>query len=219
MDISSFFPIWNQLTPEEQKRLSESAVKRTAKKGTLLHNGESDCAGLFLIESGQLRSYILSEDGREVTLYRLFEYDICLFSASCMMQSLMFDITIEAEKDSSFWVVPPEVYKEIMAFSAPLANYTNDIMATHFSEAMWLIEQVLWKSLDRRLAAFLLEEANIEETLILKMTHEQIANHLGTAREVITRMLKYFQGEGLVSLSRGTIKITSRKQLQELSEE
>ena len=213
MEFSEYFPIWNKLTPAQQDILSQRAVQRRTKKGAVLHNGTMDCLGLLLVREGQLRAYIYSDSGREVTIYRLFERDICLFSASCMMQSIQFDITIEAEKDSAFWVIPPEIYKRLMEESAPLANYTNQIMASRFTEVMWLVEQIMWKSLDQRLAAFLLEESALENTPVLKITHERIANHMGTAREVVTRMLRYFQGEGMVALSRGAVTIEDPKKL------
>lgn len=214
MELLNFFPIWNQLTKSEQERLCRISQKRIVPKNTLIHNGSADCVGLLLIESGQLRAFISSEEGREVTLYRLFERDICLFSASCMMPSIQFDIFIETEKDSVLWVIPPKAYREMMEKSAALANYTNQIMASRLSEIMWLIEQVMWKSFDKRLAAFLIEESILEDSTILKITHEKIANHLGTAREVVTRMLKYFQTEGIVSLTRGTIQIINTNKLE-----
>ncbi|MEE0752106.1 Crp/Fnr family transcriptional regulator [Frisingicoccus sp.] len=216
MDFADYFPIWDKLTPVQREKISRSAIRRNVKKGTLLHNGSMDCLGLLLIRSGQLRAYIFSDEGREITIYRLFERDICLFSASCMMQSIQFDIAIEAEKDSEIWIIPPDIYKKIMEESAPAANYTNQIMASRFSEVMWLIEQIMWKSFDRRLAAFLLEESALEDSRVLKITHEKIANHMGTAREVVTRMLRYFQNEGMVQLSRGTIEITDSGRLEEL---
>ena len=132
------------------------------------------------------------------------------------MHSVQFDVTIEAEKDSSFWLIPTDVYQQMMKTSAPLANYTNEIMASRFSDVMWLMEQVMWKSFDQRLAAFLLEEAALEGGERLKMTHEMIGNHLGSAREVVTRMLRYFQNEGMVRLSRGIVEITDRKKLERL---
>ena len=161
---------------------------------------------------------MISDTGREITLYRLFERDICLFSASCVMRGLQFDVSIEAEQPSEVLVVSPEVYKRVMEESAPLANYTNELMASRFSEVMWLVEQILWKSFDRRLAAFLLEESALESSDELRITHERIAAHLGTAREVVTRMLRYFQSEGLVSLSRGTVRIADRQGLEALAE-
>jgi len=216
MEFSKDFAVWDKLTAPQQQKLTACVMRRAVEKGTVLHNGSADCAGLFVIRSGQLRAYILSDEGREITLYRLFDMDICLFSAPCMMNSVQFDMVIQAEKDTDLWVIPPEVYKEIMEESAPLANYTNELMAARFSEVMWLIEQIMWKSLDKRVAAFLLEEIAIEETSCLKMTHENIANHLGTHREVITRMLRYFQSEGMVKLTRGAVEVADEAKLRAL---
>ena len=196
--------------------ITANLISRTVKKGTVIHNGSSDCTGLLLVKSGQLRAYILSDEGRKITIYRLFDMDICLFSASCMMRSIQFEIAIEAEKDTELWIIPTEIYSAITAVSATVANYTNELMATRFSDVIWLVEQIMWKSLDKRVAAFLLEESNIEGTDELKITHETIANHLGTRREVITRMLRYFQNEGMVRLSRGTVEIADRKKLEAL---
>ena len=191
-------------------------MTRNVKKGDVIHDGSTYCTGLVLVRSGQLRAYILSDEGREITIYRLFDRDMCLFSASCIMHSIQFDVTIEAEKDTTLWIIPADTYKSIMEESAPVANYTNELMASRFSDVMWLMEQVMWKSLDKRVAAFLLEEAAIEGTDALKITHETIANHLGTHREVVTRMLRYFQNEGMVKLSRGMVTIRDRDKLNDL---
>ena len=134
-----------------------------------------------------------------------------------MMRSIQFEMMIEAEKDTALWIVPTEVYQSIMQESAPVSNFTNEIMATRFSEVMWLIEQIMWKSFDKRLAAFLLEESTLEGDNTLKLTHETIANHLGTAREVVTRMLRYFQTEGMVKLARGTVEITDAEKLRQMT--
>ena len=214
MDISEYFPIWEKLNTAEKATITQAAQPRFVKKGTMVYSGSADCIGLFLIRSGQLRAYILSDEGREVTIYRLFERDICLFSASCMMSSIQFEIAIEAEKDTELWVIPTTIYKDLMERSAVIANYTNEIMASRFSEVMWLIEQIMWKSFDKRLAAFLLDESNLEGTHALKITHEIIANHLGTAREVVTRMLNYFQTEDMIILTRGGVEIRNRKKLE-----
>ncbi len=216
MEFQSCFPIWDNLTADQQDRILDSLAFRRIKKGTVIHNGSADCAGLLVVKSGQLRAYILSDEGREITVYRLFDRDICLFSASCILRSAQFDITIEAEKDTDLWVIPPEVYRGVMEASAPAANYTNEIMAARFSEVMWLVEQILWKSMDRRVASFLLEETAIEGTNRLSITHETIARHLGTHREVVTRMLRYFQDEGMVRLSRGTVELLDGKRLAAL---
>ncbi len=216
MNLSAYFSIWNKLTASQQQLLQQNATPRSVKKGTIIHNGSVDCTGLLLIGSGQLRAYILSDEGREITIYRLFERDMCLFSAYCMMNSIQFEITIEAEKDSELWVISADIYKKLMAESATVSNYTNEVMATRFSDVMWLMEQVLWKSFDKRLAEFLLHESELEDNPVLKTTHEAIGNHLGNPREVVTRMLRYFQNEGIVHLTRGTIEITDINKLKSL---
>lgn len=217
MELSGGFPIWDKLTAQQRETLTAAAAVCFAKRGTLLHGGSGDCLGLLVVREGQLRAYILSEEGREITLYRLFQRDICLFSAACAMGSLQLDIALEAEKDTEFFLIPPEVYRSVKEASAPLANYTNTLMAERFSQVMWLMEQVMWHSFDRRLAAFLLEESALEGSARLELTHERIAAHLGTAREVVTRMLRYFQSEGLVRLSRGAVELTDTAGLRRLS--
>ena len=217
MECKDYFPVWEQLTKEDQLLLQRSAVLRHSSAGTILHNGNADCVGLFIVCTGQLRAFILSEEGREITLYRLFERDMCLFSASCLLHNIQFDITIEAERDCDYWLIPPDVFQKLMHSSLAVSNYTNELMASRFSDVMWLIEQILWKSFDKRLSAFLLEESNLDGSPVLKITHEKIAAHLGTAREVVTRMLRYFQSEGMVSLTRGTIELTDLKKLQALA--
>ena len=112
MEVFEYFPVWDKLTSEQQNTLSRSALRRSVKAGSLIHGGEKECLGLLLVSSGRLRAYIFSEDGREITLYRLVERDICLFSASCMINSIQFAISIEAEKDTEFWLIPPDMYKK-----------------------------------------------------------------------------------------------------------
>ncbi|WP_270643935.1 Crp/Fnr family transcriptional regulator [Merdimonas faecis] len=217
MKFEEYFPVIRKLTKEQQKRIQEAVTEKSVEKGTVLHDGAADCTGLLVVQSGMLRAYILSEEGREITLYRLFERDVCLFSASCMMSGIQFEVTIEAEKDTRVWVIPTKVWKQLNEESAVLANYTNELMADRFTNVMWLIEQIMWKSFDKRLAEFLLEEVSVEGTSLLKITHEVIGNHLGTAREVVTRMLRYFQSEGMVKLSRGMIEITDAAGLEEVA--
>lgn len=217
MSFEQLFPVWDQLTAQEQRILKEAVVQRSAPKGTLLHNGSADCIGLILVSSGQLRAFILSDEGKEVTIYRLFERDMCLFSASCMMRGIQFDVTLEAEKDAELWLIPSDVYKKRMETSLAVSNYTNELMASRFSEVMWLVEQVMWKGMDKRLATFLLAESALEESDRLHITHERIAAHMGTAREVVTRLLRYFQNESMVALSRGIVQITDAEKLRQLA--
>jgi len=217
MQPRDYFPFYDKLEPEHQELLTRYAVRRSVPEGALLHNGEDDCMGLILIVSGQLRAFISSDEGKEITVYRLFSRDICLFSASCIMRGVQFNITITAEKPTEFWLLPPHIYKRLMEQSALIANYTNEIIASHFSEVIWLVEQIMWRRFDQRLAAFLLEESALDGSSELFITHERIASHMGTAREVVTRMLRYFQSDGIVALSRGSIRLLDEKRLNALA--
>ena len=208
---------WRDLTEKQKTILSQSIVKKNFSKGEAMRSGSLNCSGLFLIESGQIRAYIVSENGKEITLYRLFDRDVCIFSASCIMKNISFDIFIETEKETSAYLIPTPIFDKLSKESMAVQVFSNELMASRFSEVMWILEQALFMTLDKRLAIFLLEQSNIEETDIIEITHEKIANHLGSAREVVTRMLKYFQNEGMVSLRRGAINIIDRKKLEQLT--
>ncbi len=213
MSLANYFPIWNKLSPEQQEQILSVSEFRKVKAGTILHDGGPECMGLILVRSGQLRAYMLSSEGREVTITRFFEMDICLFSASCVMPNMQFDIFISAEKDCELWIIPACLYKNLIDESLPVASYSYDLICNHFSELTWLMEQIMWKKFDARLAQFLIDESRLENSNSLVITHDRIANHMGTAREVVTRMLRYFQNEGMVRLTRGTVEITDSKRL------
>lgn len=218
-ELQDYFPFWNKINEEQRTVLQGAAKKLHYEKGEAIHRGNEDCIGLLLVLTGQVRVFILSEEGKELTLYRLLPRDMCLFSASCIIPGIQFDVMITAEQDTDAVLIPPNIYKSLMESSAAVANYTNDLMASHFSDVMWLMDQILSKKLDSRLAAFLLTESSLTGKAALDITHEQIAGHLGSIREVITRMLRYFQSEGLVELARGKITLSDIKGLGALARE
>lgn len=211
-------PFWKDLTPAQRDQLADAAAVRSFAAGTSMHSGSEDCAGLFLVQTGQVRVYIFSPAGKEITLYRLFERDICIFSASCMIKDIRFDLYVEAEKDTQAILIPTHIYQMLMKSSLPVSNYTNQLVSSRFSDVMWILEQILFMSFDARLALFLLEQADLDGNGTVMMTHEVIARNLGTAREVVTRMLRYFVSEGMVELSRGGITVTNRTKLEEMSQ-
>lgn len=217
MDIGPYLPFWGELTQTQRDTLSRAVTERFFPQGTLISGGSEDCTGLILPLEGQLRAYLLTDEGKELTLYRLFPGDLCLFSASCAMRDIQFDVMVEARQDTRALLLPAPVYRSLMERSVPVANFTNQLMAGRFSDVMWLMDQILSKKLDSRLAAFLVEEGRLEGSENLSLTHDQIARHLGSAREVVTRMLKYFQAEGLVGLSRGGVRLLDRAGLERLA--
>lgn len=211
--VRDFFPFWEELTREHRDDLKQHCQPRLFQKGEVILPYKGECLGLILVQSGQFRAFVLSGNGKEVTLYRLHELDICLFSASCVMNNIQFDIQIEAEKDVQALLLPSSLYDRLVNQSIAMANYTNQLMASRFSDVMWTLEQVMFKSMDCRLAQVLLDHASNEESSELSLTHEAIARDLGSAREVVTRMLKYFRGEGLLELTRGRICLLDEKRL------
>ena len=216
MEFAAYLPFWDKLTAQQRERVASVIEYREIKKGTHIHDSNADCLGLVMVRSGQLRTYILSEDGREITISRLLEYDVSLLSASCVMPDMQFNVMIDAEKDSQFWSLPACLFKNLVEESLPVSNFARNLLSSNFSELMWLMEQIMWRSFDKRLAAFLLDEIQLEGGPVMQITHEKIANHMGTAREVVTRMLRYFQSEGMVRLTRGAIEVTDEKRLETL---
>ncbi len=211
LSLQDFFPFWEQLDPGQREEMTKHCQLRHFPKGERIHTENKQCMGLLLIQRGQLRALILSENGKEITLYRLYELDICLFSASCMMRNIQFDIQMEVEEDTDAFVVPPLLYDKLCHQSALMANYTNELLESRFSNVMWTLEQILFKSMDSRLAQALLDRSVSENTTKLHVTHEWLARDLGTAREVVTRMLKYFRDEGWIALSRGCVHLLDTK--------
>ena len=218
MEFAEYLPFWDKLNASQRQKIAEVVEYRKVKAGTHIHDSSAQCLGLVMVKAGQLRAYILSEDGREITISRLFEYDVSLLSASCVMPDMQFNVMIEAEKDTEFWSIPACLFKNLVDETLAVSSYANSLISGNFSELMWLMEQIMWRSFDKRLASFLLEEMAIEGTPVLKITHEKVANHMGTAREVVTRMLRYFQGEGMVKLTRGAIEILNPKTLEALQD-
>lgn len=217
--LEKYLPFWRKLTKSQQDMLQAVVREQSYKKGTLLHNGSTDCNGLFLVTGGQLRAYTISDEGKELTLYRLLEREMCLFSASCIMNDIQFDVMVAVEEDTTVLHIPADTYKQLMSESLAVATYTNQLLSSRFSDVMWLMDQTLNKKLDARMAALLLEEGELRGTDILTITHEQLGNHLGSAREVVTRMLKYFQNEGLVRLGRGSIRLLDKARLRTLGKD
>ena len=213
-----FFPFWDKLSQEHRSDLISFASAKTFGKGTLLLPFQDNCLGLLLIRNGRLRCFIVSDEGKEITLYRLHQFDICLFSASCMMNDIQFDIHIEAEKDTQVLVVPASLYHRLSTQSIDFSNYMNQLISSRFSDVMWTLEQILFKKMDSRIARSLIDQSDAEDDVRLSVTHDAIARDLGTAREVVTRILKYFRNEGLIGLSRGQIEILDRTGLEMLAE-
>jgi len=210
-------PFWNTLSDAEKTTILQGTIKFTHKKGDVVHEDRNTCTGLLMVTSGQLRVYIISESGKEITLYRLFERDVCVLSASCMIRNITFDVHVMAEKETTMLRIATDTYKEAGKTNNGVLDFTNELVSSRFSDVMWVVEQIVFMSFDKRLAMQLLELAAISESDSFRITHDQLARDLGTAREVVTRMLSRFSEDKIVSLSRGGITITDRNALYDLT--
>ncbi|NLL91608.1 MAG: Crp/Fnr family transcriptional regulator [Ruminococcaceae bacterium] len=215
--VSSFFPFWEKMEQRHRDLIENRTNRLELSPGRIIGGDDKSCLGLLLVISGRLKAFILSNQGREVSLYRLFERDICLFTASCTMNNMNFEIQFEVEKKTSVYQIPPDVVEEIQSESVEMAQYVVNLMTSRFSEVMWTIEQILFKSLDARLAAALIEQQAIDESDELIITHDMLAKQMGSAREVVTRTLNYLKSEGLVEIGRGKIKILDYNALYDIA--
>ena len=210
------FPFWEKLDDSDKDSFINSSQSVHFPKGTNIHDG-NECTGIILIETGSLRLYILSEEGKEITLYRLFPGDMCMLSASCVLDSITFDVFVDSEENSDCVVVGGCAYENLSHKMPEAKIFALETALSRFSDVMWVMQQILFMSMDKRLAIFLLDESSKRDTDTITLTHEQIAKYMGSAREVVSRMLKYFSEEGLVEVSRGGIKLLDKKRLRRLT--
>ncbi len=209
--LRNFLPFWDQLSEEQQQGLINHSFVYEYPQGAQVHSGSTDCIGILLLTQGILRTYMLSEDGREITLFRMKKGDVCVLSASCILDDVTFDIHIDAETPARAIQINTTYFQQLARENIHAECFLYRCTLERFSQVMWVMEQVLFMSMDKRLAIFLLDQGPV-----VHMTHDQIAKHVGSAREVITRMLRYFSSEDWVSLSRGTVKVTNRSALLRL---
>lgn len=207
---------WPHLTTTEQNTLTAHSAIAHFNKGETLHRGDQDCMGLIMIRSGQLRVYMLSEEGKDITLFRLVKGELCLLSASCILNQITFDVHIDIEEACELVSVSSHTLSEIMTHNIYVENFIYKRLVDRFSDVMWAMEQILFMSFDKRLAIFLVDEMAKAHSTTLHLTHEQIAKYIGSAREVVSRMLKYFSNEGIVQLFRGGITIINPEKLKSL---
>ena len=216
--LTECLPPLAHLEQKDRNTIVASGLSASFEKGTVILDRKHECNGVVAVKSGQLRAYFELEDGRELTLYRLLARDICILSASCVLKNITFDITLEAEKNSSVYFIPAAVWASLSGHDEDIRQFTMEAVSERFSEVMWVVEQMVTKNMSQRVAAFLLEQSVLEGSAELKITHDAIAKNLGTAREVVSRVLKYMENEGLLRLSRGKITLIALKKLRELGQ-
>ena len=211
------FPFWENISDTDRESLLRSSQWIDFKRGTNIHDG-NECTGVILVKSGSLRLYLLSDEGKEITLRRMFPGEVCILSASCVFHTITFDIFIDSEENSECVVIGGCAYEDLTRRMPEVKIFTLESALSVFSDIMWTMQQILFMSMDKRLAIFLLDEISKTGKDTVKLTHEQIAKYMGSAREVVSRMLKYFSSEGIIAASRSEgIRILDKKRLRELA--
>ncbi|MBQ9057991.1 MAG: Crp/Fnr family transcriptional regulator [Atopobiaceae bacterium] len=215
--LSQALPFWEELSEQDKNLLAQSSTVQRFSRGEQITGKAAECLGGFIVVEGAVRSYMMSEEGREVTIARMRPSEPCLLGASCVLHSIAFDVFMEAELDSTCIIIPPQALNAVFEHDMRAENWSLNTIVDRFSDIMWSMQQILFMSFDRRLAIFLYEESSRTKSDELRMTQEQIAKHLGSAREVVSRMLSYFSDEGLVEVGRGRVVIRDRVRLRDMA--
>lgn len=206
-------PFYASLPPQEQTLLQHAAMSMTYPGGRILAQGGGECTGVEIIGSGRARVFANSPGGGEITLFRLLPGDVCLFSAACMLRGLTVETSMELEEETELVVIPSGVYRDLSQRVPAVQAFTLELMAQKLSDVMWVLQQFVFSGAARRLADALLERRALDGSDELHLTHEVLARDLGTAREVVTRLLKQMQLDGLVELSRSRIRLLDLQKL------
>lgn len=170
------------------------------------HLGQQ-CTHLALVLSGNARIYQLAESGREITLYRVGAGEVCILTASCIMSQQNFPAMALSETAIDALLVPAGKVDEWMVKHPQWRHLIWTLMANRLSNVLCLLEEVTFRRMDQRISAYLVQKSTIQADPVLALTHQVIADDLGTSREVVSRILKDLEHEGLLSLSRGKITI------------
>ncbi|MEG2892860.1 MAG: Crp/Fnr family transcriptional regulator [Clostridium sp.] len=194
---------YNKLDKKEKDIVANHSYATNFNIGNTIHIGDESCTGFIIVTSGCLRIFLNSPDGKEITLYKLLKGDSCIFSAACIFNNINFRVNIEAFEDTEVIILPSNQLDDLSKGNPLIKEYILQLTQSKMSDVMWLLEQILFTSFDERLKNYLLEF----NTNVINITHSTIAKDLGTAREVVSRMLKHFENQGMIRLSRGEIEI------------
>lgn len=216
IDFSKTFSFWNQLTEKQKERIHRSWRLELFDKGRIIYNTTQGCKGVLILQKGSMRIYMVSPEGREVTLYRLNEGEVCVLAAACLMEEIDFDILIEAVEYTETVTIPAADLQPIIKENKVFENYLYKKTAERFTDVMWTIQNILFKKVDQRIARCLLEEMFRQDCEVVEITQEEIAHEIGSAREVVTKTMKHMAGDQLIKNGRGKVEILNKQELYKL---
>jgi CRP/FNR family transcriptional regulator, anaerobic regulatory protein len=216
MSADSFIAGLDMLQPLERDAralLAEGGQLARLKAGQAVFSPGASCRNYLVVRAGSVRVSTMTENGREVVLYRVGPGEACVLTTSCLLAGKDYDAFGVAETDVEALAVPKPVFEELLATSTAFRGFVFGQFGARFREVVAVVQEVAERQVDRRLARFLADRGADGPVL---MTHQAIATELGTAREVVSRLLKDFSLRGLVTLERGRIEVTDRQALARL---
>ena len=202
------FPFLTQLSPESRREIERSGKNTLFReKGYFIHKGER-VSGVCLVESGCLRVYNIDGAGKETTLYSVMPGESCLLAVNCVFSDIAYPAWVNVDmRETKVLMIPAELYKQLYSKEDAVRDFTFNVLSARIFDLMTTLEETCSYEVDYRLASFLVRRADSQGEI--RLTHQEIASHLGTAREVVSRLLKEFKNKGLLITSRGTISILS----------
>lgn len=215
--LRELVPFWERLDINQRTFLTQHSRLMQFDAGDHVQGAGAGCAGVVFVRRGRLRAFMLSDQGREVTLFHVQPGECCVLAASCILPMITFDIALDAAEDSDLLIVDSQAFGTVSQENIHADAFTYRQATERFSDCMWVMQQVLFMGLDTRLAIWLLDESARSGSKTIYATHDEIARHLGSAREAVSRMLKYFAREELVELARGSVELIDVKRLRLLT--
>ncbi len=203
------FPFLRGLARESFERLAASCESLVVPQGQHLLDEGALCEALLLVERGHIRVYKSAPTGREITLYRVEPGESCLLGTACLLSGEHYPAQAATLEEMNALAVPAQVFRSLFGREQGVQGFVVDLFSRRFVDLMVLVDEVVFRRMDERLSGFLLAEARKAPGALypVEMTHEEIAAHLGTAREVVSRLLAQFETEGLVALGRRLVRV------------
>lgn len=210
------FPFVSEMTePGIETIVSKAKLCRFDADTPLLSSGQG-CEALLLVSHGGIRVYKQVPSGREILLYRVSHGETCVLGTTCMLRQSSYPAEAIALAGTVALALPADTFRSLFEGEAAVRRFVLDLYAVRLEELMLLIEEVAFRKMDERLAAFILREAEVSPGVYqpVQMTHEELAAELGTVREVVSRLLHQFAEEGSVALERGRVRVVDRQKLE-----
>jgi CRP/FNR family transcriptional regulator len=211
----ALFPALGRLSREGEESVRTQAESLRIPAGTILLSEGQLCQALLLVAEGAIRVFKAAPSGREITLYTVKPGESCLLGVTCLLTDSHYPAQAVTGVETEALSVPAPVFRTLFASETSVQQYVVGLFSRRLSDVMTLVEEVAFRRMDERLASFLISSSDRGSGIYgpVTMSHEEIADHLGTAREVVSRLLSQFESEGMIAVERRVVRITDPRKL------